>query len=133
VTRGSEACDGCLRRLADALTVVVRHETVIVARCGGEEFAVILPYTDAAGARTLAEEIRARIETELGFKWDGKVVPVTVSIGVACVAVGASVDPADMIAVADEALYESKNAGRNRVTIHELDSHPFGSGVAVTP
>jgi len=130
---GHQAGDSCLRKLADTLTVVVRRETDIVARYGGEEFAVILPYIDAAGARTLAEEIRARIETELGFKWDGKVVPVTVSIGVACVAAGASVDPADMIAVADEALYESKNAGRNRVTIHELDSHPSGSGVAVTP
>lgn len=132
-TLGHQAGDSCLRKLADKLAAVVRRETDIVARYGGEEFAVILPYTDAAGAEAVAQQLRGGIESELGFEWDGRPVPVTVSIGVASAPAGSSIDPEDLIAAADEALYVSKEAGRNRVTSRNLDSHPSGSGVAVTP
>ncbi len=115
---GHQAGDACLQRLADTLTMVVRRGTDIVARYGGEEFAIILPYTDAAGARTLAEKVRATVEHELRFEWEGQPVPVTVSLGLSTAPGGTSVESCELISAADAALYASKQAGRNRVTVH---------------
>jgi diguanylate cyclase (GGDEF)-like protein len=123
---GHQAGDACLRRLADVLTSVVRRETDIVARYGGEEFAIILPYTDAAGARALAEKLRTTVERELCFEWDHQPVPVTVSIGVATAPGGPLVEPSELIAAADDALYASKQAGRNQVTVRSPGERPSG-------
>lgn len=116
-TLGHQAGDACLQRLADLLTTVVRRETDLVARYGGEEFAIVLPYTDVAGAEALANKVRAAVEEDLKFRWEGQHVPVTVSVGAATAPGGASVEPGDLIAAADTALYASKQAGRNRVTV----------------
>lgn len=114
---GHQAGDACLRKLADVLTIVVRRGTDLVARYGGEEFAIILPYTDMAGAEALANKVRAAVERDLNFRWEGQLVPVTVSLGAATAPGGTSVEPGDLIAAADAALYASKQAGRNRVTV----------------
>jgi len=130
---GHLAGDACLRQLADMLTAIVRRETDIVTRYGGEEFAIILPYTDADGARHLAESLRSKVEGEMKFTWDGKAIPVTVSIGLATIPSGSRVEPDEVIAAADEALYSSKQAGRNRVTVRQLaSSGPKASGQALT-
>ena len=77
------------------------------ARYGGEEFVVLLPETDAEHARMIAEHIRERIEA------DGQ---VTASIGVAtCVPPRDVSGMEDFIGVADDALYDAKRQGRNRV------------------
>jgi diguanylate cyclase len=87
-----------------------------VARYGGEEFAVILPNTPITGGMVVAEAIRKTIAgKELKRKTTGENFGViTVSVGVS--SLRASDDPTSLIARADEALYVSKNSGRNRVT-----------------
>lgn len=88
-------------------------------RYGGEEFAVILRETDIEGAGILAERIRQSIE-ELEVRNAGQVVPVTASIGVSCSTL--CMNPCEMtkewlVQVADDAVYEAKQSGRNRVCL----------------
>jgi diguanylate cyclase (GGDEF)-like protein len=82
---------------------------------GGEEFALLLPLTDAAGAQQVAERIRQRIQSQ-AFDWQGQAWPLSASLGVACA------EPADASAEAvleraDRAMYAAKAAGRNRVRL----------------
>lgn len=112
---------------------MVRRETDLVARYGGEEFAIILPYTDFAGAGALAENLRSTVERELGFEWAGHAVTVTVSVGAATAPGGAIVEPDDLVAAADEALYASKQAGRNCVTVRPPGDLRQGRPAPVTP
>ena len=108
-TFGHPAGDSVLKTVANILQENARN-TDFVARYGGEEFVVILPGTDAAGARIAADRMRAAVEYAL---WDLR--PVTVSIGTAtCAEEYAS--PASFIADCDRALYASKERGRNCVT-----------------
>jgi diguanylate cyclase (GGDEF)-like protein len=108
--------DVCLRTVADAIGRNVRRTRDLVARFGGEEFAVIMEGTDAIGARFMAERIRESV-AELGVaQGDGARHPVvTVSVGVA-----AAVDPDQLIPDvllnrADQALYAAKASGGNVV------------------
>ncbi len=98
------------------------RETDVVARYGGEEFAVILPKTSKAQAAALAERMREAVE-ELNFPGaeSQPLKRLTVSIGVAsypddCIAADSV---ADIIELADQALYQSKSGGRNRVTVYQ--------------
>lgn len=106
---GHPAGDGVLRRVAGLLQNTVRGADV-VARYGGEEFAVILPETDAAGAVVLAERCRRAVA---GASWDRR--PITVSVGVSTLTPDTA-DAAALVKEADDALYRSKHAGRNRVS-----------------
>ena len=82
------------------------------ARYGGEEFVIALPETSLQGAETLAENLRARVETH-GFSFQGERIPVTISVG--CAVLGEEKTAADLIQLADDKLYEAKRGGRNRV------------------
>ena len=106
---GHEAGDAVLRIVADRLTAASRTEDV-VGRWGGEEFLVVAPSTDAAGARALGERLRAGAAAEPSPVADEH-VSMTVSVGVA---VGAG-DVEATLREADAALYEAKAGGRNRV------------------
>ena len=98
------------------MTETIRAEDVL-ARYGGEEFAVICREIDVEGARILGERLRAAVGEER-FEHDGKVIPVTVSIGAA---VESKVDDAQaFIAAADSAMYDAKRAGRNRVCMAKV-------------
>ena len=108
-THGHQAGDDVLREVAQALKQRCRDMDV-PARYGGEEFAVILPDTDATSAFEVAERLRQVVETA------NTSLPVTVSIGVATSSAG-SRGAEDLIAAADTALYASKRAGRNRVSL----------------
>lgn len=110
-THGHQAGDAVLAELGRLLRARVRgHDTA--ARLGGEEFAVLLPETDLAGARALAEELRAAVEQQ-PVEYLGAVIQTTVSIG--CVQFEpADVDPAALVRRCDEKLYAAKAAGRNR-------------------
>lgn len=115
---GHVAGDECLKRAADILAAGSKRVTDLVARYGGEEFVTVLPGTDAAGARYVAEDMRARIdEARIPHAASSVVDHVTVSIG--CATMGpqahAGSSPADLIKRADGALYQAKNEGRNRV------------------
>ncbi len=113
-TAGHQAGDEALRRVAEVMKDAARRSD-IVARYGGEEFMLVLPETGLEGARGLAERVREQVAALLGLPCQ-----VTVSIGVATLAEqgpGTSVArlAEQMISQADQALYEAKHSGRNRV------------------
>lgn len=88
------------------------------ARLGGEEFVLLLPQTDLAGAAAVAERLRQAVAAE-PFQIAEQVVPVTVSVGVSALnesTVGEGLTPEDVLDLADQRLYASKKAGRNCVT-----------------
>ncbi len=91
----------------------------LVARLGGEEFAVMLPETDISGARIVAENIRQVIEKGRIRRLDTKdqIGGITISIGISRYTHGVNI--IDLMDRADKALYVSKNTGRNRVTVHD--------------
>ena len=113
---GHAAGDDCLREVAATLAMLVRRPGDLCARYGGEEFAAILPHTDLAGARILADRIREAV-LALEIPHEGSVVSpyVTVSIGIAASDPSAAEEPDDLLRDADRRLYEAKSAGRNRV------------------
>jgi diguanylate cyclase (GGDEF)-like protein len=110
---GHLAGDSILKQLAQAMKGALR-ESDIVCRWGGEEFLVVIKSAEAAQGQTLAEKIRGTVENG-AFRWQGKQVPVTVSLGVAFYKDGET--PEQLIARADQALYAAKEAGRNRVHV----------------
>jgi two-component system, cell cycle response regulator len=108
---GHLAGDYVLRELARIVQERIRRDEVF-ARYGGEEFVIALPETSLQGAVTLADNLRARVETH-GFSFQGERIPVTISIG--CAVLGEEKTAADLIQLADDKLYEAKRGGRNRV------------------
>lgn len=119
-TWGHLAGDYVLRELSRLVAEQVRRVDTF-ARYGGEEFALILPETGRDDARTLCEKL-GRLIREHTFTFDGAVLSITVSFGVATVDLhpsNAKSDPppaaARVIAAADAKLYEAKQSGRNRV------------------
>lgn len=114
-THGHLAGDAALRHAAQALEGGLRS-TDFLARYGGEEFAIILPHTSQAQAWVLAERLRRRVGGE-SLRYAGRAIPVTVSIGLSTFTPGQAVTPASLLAMADQALYAAKDAGRNRVSI----------------
>ncbi|MFZ5559938.1 MAG: GGDEF domain-containing protein [Pseudomonadota bacterium] len=90
-----------------------------VGRYGGEEFALLLPGTTLDSAFIVAERIRERIATT-PVRVDGKTIPMTASFGVACYPAPGIENLNDLLKAADKALYEAKEAGRNRVCLAKL-------------
>ena len=114
---GHLAGDDCLQRVAVALRDSVARPGDCVARFGGEEFVAMLAATDGPGARAVAETMRRSVEAlaiEHAASSTGS--QVTVSLGVSTMVPKESTSPEALVAAADEALYESKNGGRNRVS-----------------
>jgi diguanylate cyclase (GGDEF)-like protein len=115
-TYGHAVGDDVLRVTARAMEAVCRDPDV-PGRMGGEEFAVLLPETDARGARVVADRLRLeiglrdhRVEGREDFR-------VTASLGVATLEPGSARDAEDLMQAADDALYRAKELGRNRVTL----------------
>jgi diguanylate cyclase len=108
--------DKVLRSVAKILKANIKGRDT-AARYGGEEFVVLLPETELDGARALAEKIRATIEKNRIRRADNRqeVAQITVSFGVAGYCCGETAR--EFIDRADNALYVSKNRGRNRVTV----------------
>jgi diguanylate cyclase (GGDEF)-like protein len=116
-TWGHAAGDRVLVEIASRLRALVRQQDTVV-RWGGEEFAVLLPGTDAHGVRAFAARALAAIGgVPVGI--DGSRIDVTVSIGAAPFPLQPGVDWQHAMHVADLALYMSKSAGRNRATCVE--------------
>jgi diguanylate cyclase (GGDEF)-like protein len=114
---GHRAGDEVLRRFAQATRLRLRASDVL-ARMGGEEFALILPATDAVGAVHVAESVRAAIEALVIDDLKSGTVSVTVSAGVACAAGGGAPTTPDLLYHrADTALYAAKAGGRNRIEL----------------
>jgi diguanylate cyclase (GGDEF)-like protein len=109
-THGHSRGDEALKAVAKQLLDGVRSQDV-VCRYGGEEFALILPGTDAEQAMVVAESLRYAIEHYQG----PLVAPITISVGVAGIHDGGVTGVAELFRAADSALYLAKAAGRNRV------------------
>lgn len=113
-TQGHLAGDAVLAKIALVLTKAVRNEDV-VARFGGEEFAIILRAIGVEPAVQMAERLRKLVEltsTEFG----GAALRATVSIGIAGFPSTPAIVPDALVEAADQALYRAKHAGRNRVS-----------------
>jgi len=118
-TYGHSAGDDCLKQVAGALESVVRREGDFVARYGGEEFIAVLPNTDEAGAVMVAEGIlKAVMDLNIPHEKNGAGI-VTISIGVVTQECSDGQTWNDFVKKADEALYESKENGRNRHTVYK--------------
>ena len=137
---GHPAGDVVLRSVAGALSSVCQRPADLVARVGGEEFAVILPDTSAAGAIHLASSLCAAISAlNIPHASSPTAAHITVSAGVATytpAALEPSAEPqegsgqhtrpplhTDLIAAADAALYDAKRAGRARARMVDLEDH----------
>ncbi len=112
-THGHLTGDYVLKEMARRLLGRVRKEELL-ARYGGEEFAAVLPETDHEGAMKFAEQIRSIVATK-PFEYEGDVLSVSISVGVATTIGESTLDPGVFIREADENLYRAKNEGRNRV------------------
>jgi diguanylate cyclase (GGDEF)-like protein len=117
--------DECLRRVAQTLGGVVKRPGDLVARYGGEEFAVVLPHTGPSGAAVLAEGLRKQVE---GLSLEHARAPlgrVTISLGAASLVPERNQSPEALITAADQALYQAKREGRNRVGVFSDLHDPF--------
>ena len=137
---GHQAGDACLRALATALTKRVSRPADLVARFGGEEFAVLLPDTPLEGARHVAEMIRLAVHN-LGIAHPGSPLPpsgglfrgqphLTVSIGCSTLVPTPATKVHQLIELADQALYDAKRSGRDRVCVVDPDAHMWSPGAA---
>jgi diguanylate cyclase (GGDEF)-like protein len=115
-THGHLVGDAVLREAARRLKSAARRYDS-VGRYGGEEFLIVLPGCDASDAAVQAERTRDAIGAT-PFLTPAQPVPVTVSVGVAC---SSHCAPETLIREADEALYEAKGEGRNRVAVHSVE------------
>lgn len=131
-TRGHLAGDDCLRRVARLLFATVHRPCDLVARFGGEEFVALLPETDVAGARHVAERMRHGVEALMIPHGASPVAPhVTVSVGGCVCRECHRFLPESLLACADEALYAAKSQGRNRVCVRILQRSADGGEVCV--
>ena len=116
-THGHQAGDYVLSEISTLLTGALRAEDVF-ARYGGEEFAVICRGSDVMQGQIVAERMRKAVEQHK-FIFEGTHIPLTISVGVAGLPDPAVKDAAELVSLADQSLYKSKHAGRNRVTVHK--------------
>jgi diguanylate cyclase (GGDEF)-like protein len=116
-TYGHQAGDYALSEISTLLTGALRAEDVF-ARYGGEEFAVICRGSDVTQGQIVAERMRKAVEGHK-FVFEGTTIPITISVGVAGLPNAACKDAAELVSLADQALYKSKNGGRNRVSVHK--------------
>lgn len=116
-TFGHLAGDLCLKKAAAVLTEHLKRPADVVARFGGEEFAIVLPDTGPEGALLIANACREHVERLAIDNPQAPAGHVTMSLGVATVMPSKASSPEALIEMADKALYVAKNDGRNRVVV----------------
>jgi diguanylate cyclase (GGDEF)-like protein/PAS domain S-box-containing protein len=118
---GHQAGDECLRAVAQAIAFSAKRPGDIVARYGGDEFALILKDTDPDGARLVSERIRQVIESLTIAHVASRAGIVTVSCGVAAQRLDHGADSLNLVMAADRALYAAKRRGRNQTCVAGAD------------
>ncbi|MEB3293480.1 MAG: diguanylate cyclase [Synechococcales bacterium] len=118
-TYGHPAGDSCLIQVAQTLQATVQRSGDLVARYGGEEFAIILHDTNLTGALQVAEKVQTAI-ANLALPHQASEVSdqVTLSLGVATIVPNSRNLPKHLLKMADQALYQAKQQGRNRIICH---------------
>lgn len=115
--------DYCLVEIANILKKFFYRDGDIVARFGGEEFVVIAPCNDTEAVRQRLEDLRNKIANYEFINEGIGPIQVTISLGVALGSASYSHHKEDWLTIADEALYQAKDNGRNQVIIKELGLH----------
>jgi diguanylate cyclase (GGDEF)-like protein len=114
---GHIAGDEALRRIGDAISSVANRNEDTCCRIGGEEFAIVLPFTDEPGALTVAERVRAAVlRLKIPHSPNAPTPMMTVSIGVAVNDGRSKTSAKQLYESADQALYKAKRLGRNRIS-----------------
>ncbi|MEO0869508.1 MAG: diguanylate cyclase, partial [Cyanobacteria bacterium J06642_11] len=117
-TYGHQKGDECLKSVAQALQTTVKRQPDLVARYGGEEFAIVLPNTALQGAIHVAQNIRQNVRTlEIEHSLSEVSNHLTMSLGIATVSSTTNGSYQELIAAADQGLYQAKADGRDRFAI----------------
>lgn len=117
---GHTAGDVCIVTLANLIKQTLRRSSDLGCRYGGEEFCLILPETDSAGAVSLAEELRTKV-LDTAFSIESQQIALTISCGIATYQQQADITPVDIFNTADQALYQAKSQGRNQVIVNSIE------------
>jgi diguanylate cyclase (GGDEF)-like protein/PAS domain S-box-containing protein len=107
--------DKCLKQIAEAVTIAAKRPEDLVARIGGDEFAIILSGTDNHGAVIVAAEIKEAFRQRNPARKEDPEAKVTISIGCATLIPKATEQPEALFQIADKALYEAKRSGRDQI------------------
>lgn len=118
-TFGHEAGDLCLKALADTMRKHFRRETDRLSRFGGEEFVVFASYEDSAEIRNRLETFREAVASSCNICGHND-IRLTISIGLATGVPGPEASPAEFLRQADQALYQAKQNGRNRLEVRAV-------------
>jgi diguanylate cyclase (GGDEF)-like protein len=113
---GHQAGDQLIREVAEILRERVRA-TDIVARLSGDEFAVLMPQADTEGAMQLGEDLRAQVAE--GLPRSSEVETASISVGIAMFGGQDSAGAEAVLVAADQAMYQAKSEGRNRITLFD--------------
>ena len=113
---GHQLGDNLIRRVAAILRERVRA-TDLVARLSGDEFAVLMPQSDVAGALQLGEDLRAQVAE--GFAPDSDIGVATISVGIGMFGGGGEAGAESVLIAADQAMYQAKAEGRNRISLFD--------------
>lgn len=115
---GHAAGDDVIKRIAEIIQSICKRDTDVVTRIGGEEYAILLNGDDQQKNSSVAESIRASIESQK-FEFDHVQTKITVSIGLACTVPTVDKAVAEFFKVADKNLYSAKSLGRNQVVVSD--------------
>ena len=121
-TYGHQNGDSCLRQVALAIAHTLKRPSDLVARYGGEEFAIILPNTDPQKAVEIAKRIRLNVNSlKISHAHSSVSDYITLSLGVFSMVPTQEGSPDLLVALADKALYEAKEQGRDRVVLKSFE------------
>jgi len=115
---GHQRGDICLKKIAQKLKENIKRPSDIIARVGGEEFAVVLPETSREGVIQIAKQLNKEVQALKIEHLSSNFKVVTISLGIAVTTIGEQCDSASMLyQMADEALYHAKQSGRNQYSV----------------
>ena len=117
---GHQAGDEVLKKVTEVITDELKNQNALVARYGGEEFAVVMPGISLQTAALSAEAILNRLHALKILHARSEVSPyVTISIGLGAQVPSPDMQSDSLVRMADDALYEAKRSGRDRIQLHK--------------